>query len=133
MQQKRNGQELKKWIEELIASGELWRFYKSREWIELKTQILKENHYECVECRKQGRLTRYDIMSDGRKKLISTVHHVQHVRKYPQLAMSRTYEYQGRTYNNLIPVCKACHNRLHPEKQQKNKINNNKFTNIERW
>lgn len=121
------------WIQELIDKDELWRFYKHPEWIKLKKKILKENHYECAECRSQGIITRYDIDSEGGKKLISTVHHVCHVRDHPELALSRTYkDYEtGETLTNLLPVCKACHNKLHPEKH-KNK-SKDKFSNEERW
>lgn len=114
-------------IRELIDKDELWRFYKSKEWIRLKNKILKENHYECAECRKHGVITRYD---DGR--LLSTVHHVCHVRDHPELALSEWYkDYStGKLERNLIPVCKACHNKLHPEKIKKNR---SAFMNEERW
>ncbi len=122
---------LKKWIEELISKNELWRFYKSKVWIELKNEILKENHYECAICKKQGKIIRYDIDKHGNKKLISTVHHNQFVRNHPELALSRTYWFKGKEYINLIPVCKACHNKLHPEKIKK--VNSQRFVNEERW
>lgn len=127
--------ELKNWIEELIRQGQLWKFYKSKEWLELKEKILEENHYECAECRKAGKITRYDVDDDGNKKLISTVHHIQFVRTHPALALSRTYQYNGKTYQNLVPVCKACHNRLHPEKRRRRTKGKNEehFTNVERW
>lgn len=127
--------ELKNWIEELIRQGQLWKFYKSKEWLELKEKILEENHYECAECRKAGKITRYDVDDDGNKKLISTVHHIQFVRTHPALALSRTYQYNGKTYQNLVPVCKACHNRLHPEKRRRRTKEKNEehFTNVERW
>lgn len=126
-------EELKKWIEKLIEDGTLWKFYKSKEWIKVKTEVLEENHYECAECRKQGKITRYDIDENGNKKLISTVHHVQYVRKHPALALSKTYIFDGKEYQNLIPVCKACHNRLHPEKKRHTKKNQQRFMNEERW
>lgn len=121
-------------IRALIARDELWRFYKSKDWIRLKESILKENHYECAECRKRGIITRYDIGRNGEKKLLSTVHHVRHVRDYPELAMSKTFRdpATGRIMTNLIPVCKACHNRLHPEKFR-SQPEKEKFTTVERW
>lgn len=125
-------EKLKSWIEELIEKDELWRFYKSKEWRRLKEQILKENHYECAKCKEQGKITRYDEKEDGSRTLISTVHHVQYVRSHPELALSRTYIYQGKVYPNLIPVCKACHNKLHPEKQKRKKKMQG-FVNEERW
>ena len=117
------------WIRSLIQKDELWRFYKSKEWIALKNKILKENHYECAECRKHGVITRHD---DG-GRLLSTVHHVCHVRDHPELALSEWYkDYStGQLERNLIPVCKACHNKLHPEKIKR--VNQDKFVNDERW
>lgn len=128
--------ELKNWIEELIREGQLWKFYKSKEWITLKEEVLKENHYECAECRKTGKITRYDVDENGNKKLISTVHHVQFVRKHPALALSKTYTFEGKTYRNLMPVCKACHNKLHPEKRRRrnrSQENDDRYVNKERW
>lgn len=125
--------ELKKWIEELIQQGKLWKFYKSKDWIKVKEEVLKENHYECAECRKQGKITRYDVDAEGNRKLISTVHHVQFVRKHPALALSKTYTYNGKTYTNLIPVCKACHNKLHPEKRKRKARKDDIYVNEERW
>ena len=121
-----------KWIRELIKTGELWRFYKSREWRKLKASILKAAHYECSECRKLGKITRYDIGEDGQKRLLSTVHHVCHVRDHPELALSEWYKNfeTGEMERNLLPVCKACHNKLHPEKIKSSRTG---FMNAERW
>lgn len=124
---------LKKWIEELIAKKELWRFYKSKEWITLREQVLEDNHYECAICKSHGKITRYDIDAQGNKKLITTVHHNQFVRKHPELALSRTYTFKGKEYVNLIPVCKACHNKLHPEKNKNKQGASEHFVNEERW
>ena len=102
---------LEKWIKELITNNELWRFYKSKYWAGnkdikgLKNEVLEEQHYECQECLKEGKIAKAD-----------TVHHVQFVRKHPRLALSKYYTYKGKQYKNLIAVCAACHNRLHPEK-----------------
>ena len=126
---------IEQWIRELIEKDELWKFYKSRQWIRLKESVLKAAHYECAECRSQGKITRYDIDSEGNKRLLSTVHHVMHVRDHPELALSRTYKDMetGEVKQNLIPVCKACHNRLHPEKRRQRQRHTDSFTNVERW
>lgn len=126
---------IEQWIRELIEKDELWKFYKSRQWIQLKESVLKAAHYECAECRSQGKITRYDIDSEGNKRLLSTVHHVMHVRDHPELALSRTYKDMetGEVKKNLIPVCKACHNKLHPEKRRQRQRHTDSFTNVERW
>ena len=125
--------DLAKWINELIEQGCLWRFYKSKEWIKLRNQILKENHYECAICKAKGIITRYDIDKNGNKRLLSTVHHNQYIRLHPELALSRTYTYNGKVYQNLIPICKACHNRIHTEKHKSKSNKPPSFTNEERW
>lgn len=121
------------WIRELIKEGQLWRFYKSKSWLKLKAAILKESHHECAECKRRGIVTRYDIDAEGHKRLLSTVHHVRHVRDFPELALSRYYidAATGERHDNLIPVCKSCHNVLHPEKLSNTR--SDKFTTPERW
>ena len=114
-----NTNELVKWISELIEANELWKFYKGIAFRHLKEEVLQEQHYECQECKKQGKITKAD-----------TVHHVQFVRKHPSLALSKYYTYKGKQYRNLIAVCKACHNKLHPEKR---KFKAKEQLNEERW
>ena len=120
------------WIKELIEKDELWRFYKHPEWIKLKNEVLKDNHYECEICRRKGVITRYDVKPDGTKRKLSTVHHVNHVRQHPELALRRWYRdpVTGEERANLIPICKACHNLEHPEKIQRSEEH---FFNEERW
>lgn len=113
--------ELVEWINTLIKEKKLNKFYMSKEFLKLKKEVLEEQHYECQICKEAGRITKAD-----------TVHHVQFVRKYPSLALSKYYTYKGKRYRNLIAVCKSCHNKLHPEKHQ-TKIKKEKFTNEERW
>jgi 5-methylcytosine-specific restriction endonuclease McrA len=115
-----NTNELVKWISELIETDELAKFYMSIEFRHLKKAILEENHWECEICKKEhGKITR-----------ATTVHHVQFVRKYPHLALSRYYTYNGKQYKNLIAVCPSCHNRLHPEKS---KFKKKEQLNTEKW
>ena len=114
--------ELVQWINKLIDTDRLWKFYKSIEFRYIKEEVLREQHYECQECKKKGKITK-----------ANTVHHVQFVRKHPELALSKYYTYKGKQYKNLIAVCPACHNKLHPEKIENNNRNKNKFKNEERW
>lgn len=50
----------------------------------------------CKRCKRYGRLVE-----------ATEVHHIKHVDEYPELA----YEDQ-----NLVSLCHACHNHMHPEK-----------------
>lgn len=112
------GSKLVAWIKELISERCLWKFYKSKEWRQVKDEVLKEQKHECQECLRQGKIT-----------IADTVHHVQFVRKWPELALSKYYVYNGKQYRNLIAVCRECHNKLHPEKSFKKK----EPLNSERW
>ncbi len=114
--------ELEKWIRQLIAEDKLNKFYKCREWRQLSESVMKENNYECQYCKKRG------FHTPAR-----SVHHVQWVRKHPRLALSRTYEYNGVTYSNLIPLCEDCHNKEHDKGSRWKKRNEDKFVNEERW
>jgi len=115
------------WIRELIDRGDLWRFYKTREWLRLKARVLSDQHHECQVCKGKGTVTRYE---DG--KLLQTVHHVKEVRKHPELALSRYYyDAAGRKRDNLICICKKCHNLVHSRTFNGKKTKG--FTNKERW
>ncbi|MBU9728279.1 HNH endonuclease [Lachnospiraceae bacterium ASD4241] len=113
-------EDLEKYINHLLASGKLWKFYKHPEWMELRQEVLNDFHNECQDCKKRGIHTR-----------AGSVHHAQYVRSHPRLALSKTYMYDGKEYQNLIPLCKACHNARHPEKG--NRKRKDRFMNEERW
>ena len=116
-----NNNDLINWINKLIEDNELWKFYKSKEFRHLKEEIMEFDHFECQECKKKGIITK-----------AKTVHHVQFVRKHPELALSRYYTYKGKQYRNLVSVCPSCHNKLHPEKLH-GKFKKKEQLNKERW
>lgn len=117
----KNKIELADYIYYLIKTKQVYKFYKTSEWQGLKAEVLKEQHNECQVCKRKGRYKKAD-----------TVHHCKFVRKFPQLALSKTYvDDKGIERQNLIAICKACHNKMHPEKLKKN--SKPKFINKERW
>jgi len=125
---------IEKYIEDLIKRDELWRFYKTPEWKTLKKQVLMDNHYECRICRSRGVITRYDEGQDGSRRLLSTVHHINEVRKRPDLALTRYYiDHEGVSHENLIPVCKNCHNDIHHRTLHGAWKKKQGFKNTERW
>ncbi len=75
-------------------------FYTGAQWKRLRESVLRRDGYQCRRCRRYGR-TRQAV----------TVHHVKPLSEYPELACDR---------NNLISVCRSCHNALHPEKGRSN-------------
>ena len=114
---------LASYIRQLIREDKLYKFYKSDEWRKLRERVLEDNHYECQQCIRKGRYTK-----------AATVHHINEVRKRPDLALSRTYRDQDGVHDNLMPLCNACHNKEHKklEKYIEEQHKDN-FTNEERW
>jgi 5-methylcytosine-specific restriction endonuclease McrA len=115
----RNEDELEEWIKQLVGIKQVNKFYKCNQWLKVKGEVLDEQKRKCQECLKAGKVTE-----------ANTVHHVQFVKKYPRLALSKYYNHNGKQYRNLIAVCPECHNKLHPEKIKKKK---DRFINDERW
>lgn len=113
-----NKKELRQWIEKLIEENKLYKFYKSRLWIEKKEKVLKEFHNECMWCKERGKISKAE-----------EVHHMQYVKKYPELALEEFYTYQGKLYRNLIPLCHDCHDRAHERMKYKKREQFNE----ERW
>lgn len=110
------------YIRQLIAAGCIEQFYFTEDWKELRLDVLEEFHNECAECMKRGRYTRADC-----------VHHVNHVKNRPDLALSKYYtDREGKKQRQLVPLCNACHNIEHPEKRT-NSRGKDKFFNEERW
>lgn len=106
------------WIKQLKIDGKIIDFYRSTHWLKVRKEVLREQKDECQECLKLGKITK-----------ANTVHHIQFVSKYPDLALSKHYTYNGKQYRNLIAVCSECHNKLHPEKRKQRK----EPINEERW
>lgn len=107
-----NQDEVGKWISQLIAEDKLKDFYNSPYWRKLRKEVLEENKHECEMCKKKGFYTK-----------ANHVHHVQYVRRHPRYALSKTYMFQGKEYQNLMSLCHDCHEEIHgyrqPEKESK--------------
>ena len=113
-----------KWINELSNEQKIYRFYQSKEWRQLRADIIHKNYNECHNCRKKGKITKAE-----------TVHHIHHLREYPQYALSEYIYKDGEKIINLIPLCSKCHWEEHPEKNKKCIEKNKKKEDIteERW
>lgn len=98
------------WLKELIAEDNLSKFYLSKKWRRLSAKIIREQK-ECQICKANHTYGKAEI-----------VHHVNEVRKHPELALS---EYTDNGERNLIAVCQKCHNRIH--------FGSGRYTNVEKW
>lgn len=96
-----SGAELAK-LQALIDGGNVDSFYHWGAWERLRDEVLRLDNYECQLCKARGKHRRAVV-----------VHHVQHVRERPDLALSVWDEASGE--RQLVSVCKECHEMLHPE------------------
>ena len=106
-----------------IREGRVHDFYVWSAWRAKRLQILRQDHYEGQECKKQGRYRRAVL-----------VHHVQHLQQHPELALCDTFTgIDGQEHRQLISVCKECHETVcHPERMRK-QPRKKKFWTEERW
>lgn len=97
------------------------KLYESKEWRRLRREVLRVDKYECVLCKNKGYYTK-----------ANHVHHMNYVRKHPELALETHYvDDEGNVKRNLISVCKGCHETVcHPERLR---WNVKEQLNKERW
>ncbi len=110
-------------VKNCIRENRVHVFYTWEKWKKKRREILEKDHYECQECKKHGKYRRAVL-----------VHHVKHLRDYPELALCDTYLGEdGKEHRQLISVCKQCHETVgHPERMTK-QPQKEKFKNAERW
>lgn len=82
-------------------------FYLKKEWRRLRRKILDDDKNECYYHKQRGSYARATF-----------VHHVNHLDKHPELALSKHYkDTAGNEKRNLLSVCKECHETVcHPER-----------------
>lgn len=98
------------WIRYLMRIDKMDKFYKSKHFIHLKNEVLREQHYECQRCKEHGTLT--IVRADGSKS--GVVHHVKEVKKHPELALSKYYtDDNNKEQRQLIVLCNGCHEIVH--------------------
>lgn len=107
-------------IKELIKKNDVHKFYNNRAWRNLSHAVMSQQHNECQECRQKGRYSKAVV-----------VHHVNHLRKRPDLAYSTTFtDSNGKEQRQLIALCHDCHERIHGRGAYKE---SKKFCNVEKW
>ena len=95
---------------ERLTDSQVKSFYHSTAWRHKRADILQRDHNECQLCKAHGKYRRAVI-----------VHHVNHLRDHPDLALSDTYtDTKGKECRQLISVCRECHETVcHPERMGK--------------
>ena len=71
-------------------------FYLTTKWKRKRMSILRRDRFLCQDCKRYGRM-----------REATEVHHIKHLDEYPELAY---------VDENLVSLCKSCHNKRHPEK-----------------
>lgn len=95
------------WIKSLIDADNLHAFYTCSRWLHLRAEVLAEDHGECQDCKAKGRYRK-----------ATTVHHENHVRRHPELALEKYYiDRDGIKRRNLISLCHDCHEIRHGRRQ----------------
>ncbi len=112
------------WLRGLILAGDVHPFYLRGEWRAVSAMVLKMDRWECQICKQRGRYSRADL-----------VHHVNHVKRRPDLALDIYFLDADRSrQRNLISVCRSCHeNVCHPERLRRMEPKKLSFETTERW
>ncbi|KQU15962.1 hypothetical protein ASG65_27070 [Bacillus sp. Leaf13] len=81
------------------------KFYKGRDWMELRLIALRRDNQECQQCKREGRVHVDSVKVKGERKSIElNVHHKYEIEHYPPLAL---------VLDNLETLCLNCHNKIH--------------------
>ena len=87
----------------MVAKNDTRPFYNEGEWRKLSKDIIRKGNGECYLCRQQGKVSTAVL-----------THHVNELKKRPDLAYSRTYvDEKGMVRPQLIPLCHDCHEAIH--------------------
>jgi len=90
----------------LIADGNVHAFYTSPEWRKKRGELLRQDKNECQNCKRHGRYIQ-----------ATHVHHVQHLKAHPELALCDEFtDEDGTVRRQLISLCRYCHEMEHPER-----------------
>lgn len=91
-------------------------FYLSKSWRQLRLEAMSRDHFECVWCRDEGRVTADNLEVD----------HIKELEYYPEFALD---------IDNLRTLCKECHNKRHNRFQfrRSSKLQNKNFRSDEWW
>ncbi|WP_314576847.1 HNH endonuclease [Enterococcus gilvus] len=82
---------------EVTTKADRAKFYSSSEWKRLRKEVLERDHYECLWCKEEGKVT---TVNDS----ILEVDHIKQLEYHPEFATD---------IDNLRTLCKECHNKRH--------------------
>lgn len=89
------------YVKKCIAEN-IHGFYVWGKWKAVRARVLEIDKCECQICKKRGKYTK-----------ATTVHHVNYVKRHPELALEIWYTFAGKQRRNLISLCHDCHEEVH--------------------
>lgn len=114
------------WVLQLIANNNLHEFYNSADWKRVRRHVIKAQRCRCHDCEKKSPAQLTVLRppweapretKDGRpdERPVAIVHHVNELRRRPDLALS---EYAPDGTRNLVAICPSCHWDRHHNRRQ---------------
>lgn len=92
------------YVRKCIQSNDLHRFYTWARWLHIRSEVLDKDKHECQGHKGRGQYARATL-----------VHHVKHVKQYPEFALEPYYvDGLGEKQRQLVSLCDACHDKEHP-------------------
>lgn len=87
------------------------KFYTWSRWLSVREEVLSADKYECQRCKEKHR----------RYRAADTVHHVNHFKDRPDIALERYYQDPAthEKRRNLISLCHECHEEAHGYRKRK--------------
>lgn len=94
----------KEWVRHCVET-DAHLFYNSQRWLNKRAEVLALDKFECQTCRKKYH----------RFRPATTVHHVNHLKARPDLALETWYRDPAthEEKRNLISLCHDCHEEAH--------------------
>ena len=69
----------------LIETDNLMKFYKSKEWRQLRLKAMKVDNYECRHCRERGKVTTRNTINKYGRPTNLEVNHIKQVIQFQNL------------------------------------------------
>ena len=98
------------YIKKCIADNDMHRFYIWTPWLNVRETVLHMDRHECQDCKRNGVYRR-----------ATTVHHVNHVKRHPEMALDIWYTWKEERRRNLVSLCHDCHERRHGYRKPEHK------------
>lgn len=98
------------YVKSCIKKNDIHTFYVWGPWKRIRKEVLAMDHGECQRCKAMKTYSKATV-----------VHHVNYVKRHPELALEVWYEWHGQTRRNLVSLCHGCHEAVHGNRKPEDK------------